>query len=117
MATRETSTRIVRGPARIGRRTKDLTSRLRPGDVAVIDHVDLDRVAAEGLVGVSPAAVINAAPSVSGVELPAVIVAPSPRPNTGLSLASFSTELSGRRFWSRARPRYEVSRSSKNPRS
>jgi uncharacterized membrane-anchored protein len=66
MATRETSTRVVRGPARIGRRTKDLTTRLRPGDVAVIDHVDLDRVAAEGLVGVSPAAVINAAPSVSG---------------------------------------------------
>ena len=40
----------------------------------------------------------------SGVELPAVIVAPSPLPNTGLSLASFSTEESGRRFWSRVRP-------------
>ena len=37
------------------------------------------------------------APSESGVELPAVIV-PSGPPNTGLSLASFSTVLSGRRF-------------------
>jgi uncharacterized membrane-anchored protein len=66
MATRETATRVVRGPARIGRRTKDLVARLRPGDIAVIDHVDLDRVAAEGLVAASPAAVINAGASVSG---------------------------------------------------
>lgn len=57
---------LVRGPAKVGRRTKDLTSRLRPGDVVVIDHVDLDRVAAEGLVGAEPAAVVNAAMSVSG---------------------------------------------------
>jgi len=57
---------IVRGPAKVGRRTKDLTKRLRPGDVAIIDHVDLDRVAAEGLVAASPSAVVNAAASVSG---------------------------------------------------
>jgi uncharacterized membrane-anchored protein len=57
---------IVRGTARVGRRTKDLTTRLRPGDVAVIDHVDLDRVAAENLVAASPAAVVNASASVSG---------------------------------------------------
>jgi uncharacterized membrane-anchored protein len=57
---------LVRGPARIGRRTKDLTTRLQPGDVAVIDHVDLDRIAAEGLVAAQPAAVVNAAASVSG---------------------------------------------------
>jgi uncharacterized membrane-anchored protein len=57
---------VVRGPARVGHRTKDLTKRLRPGDVAVIDHLDLDRVAAEGLVLAEPAAVINAAASVSG---------------------------------------------------
>jgi uncharacterized membrane-anchored protein len=57
---------IVRGPAKVGRRTKDLTSRLRPGDIAVIDHLDLDRVAAEGLVLAEPAAVINASASVSG---------------------------------------------------
>jgi len=57
---------VVRGPARVGRRTKDLTARLRPGDIAVIDHADLDRVAAEGLVAAEPAAVVNAAASVTG---------------------------------------------------
>ncbi|MDQ1519172.1 MAG: hypothetical protein QOI55_245 [Actinomycetota bacterium] len=57
---------LVRGPARVGVRTKDLIRRIRPGDVAVIDPVDLARVAAEGLVAAEPAAVINAAASVSG---------------------------------------------------
>lgn len=57
---------VVKGPARVGRRTKDLIEHLRPGDVAVIDHPDLDRVAAEGLVLARPAAVINAARSISG---------------------------------------------------
>ena len=57
---------FVRGPARIGRRTKDLTARIRPGDVAVIDHADLDRVAAEGLVAAEPAAVVNASASITG---------------------------------------------------
>ena len=56
----------VSGTARLDRRTKDLTKRLRPGDVAVIDHVDLDRVSADALVGNRVAAVINAAPSTSG---------------------------------------------------
>jgi uncharacterized membrane-anchored protein len=52
--------------ARVDRRTKNLTKRLRPGEIAIIDHVDLDRVAAEGLVACQPAAVVNAAPSISG---------------------------------------------------
>jgi len=56
----------VTGPVRLDRRTKNLTKRLRPGDVAVIDHVDLDRVSAEGLVRAGVAAVVNAAPSISG---------------------------------------------------
>jgi len=56
----------VVGTARLDRRTKNLTKRLRPGDVAVIDHVDLDRIAAEALVACGVAAVINVAPSVSG---------------------------------------------------
>jgi uncharacterized membrane-anchored protein len=54
------------GRARIDRRTKELVSRIDPGDVAVIDHEDLDRVAAEALVRVGVAAVVNAAPSISG---------------------------------------------------
>ena len=41
-------------------------TRIEPGDVAVIDHEDLDRVAAEALVRVGVAAVVNAAPSISG---------------------------------------------------
>ncbi len=54
------------GPARVDRRTKNLTKRLRPGDIAVIDHEDLDRVSAEALVACRPAAVVNAAASISG---------------------------------------------------
>ncbi|MEO7070221.1 MAG: putative cytokinetic ring protein SteA [Nostocoides sp.] len=56
----------VHGPARVDARTKNLTKRLRPGDIAVIDHIDLDRVSAEALVARRPRAVINAAPSISG---------------------------------------------------
>ncbi|GAA2514839.1 putative cytokinetic ring protein SteA [Rarobacter incanus] len=54
------------GAARVDGRTKDLVRRLKPGDVAIIDHVDIDRVAAEGLVAAHPAAVLNAAKSISG---------------------------------------------------
>jgi uncharacterized membrane-anchored protein len=57
---------LVRGPARVSRRTKELIPHLRPGDVVVIDHLDLDRVAAEGLVEARPAAVVNARPCISG---------------------------------------------------
>ena len=54
------------GTARLDRRTKRLTPRLRPGDVAIIDHVDLDRVSADALVAAQVGAVVNAAPSISG---------------------------------------------------
>ncbi|MDQ0423687.1 putative cytokinetic ring protein SteA [Cellulomonas iranensis] len=54
------------GPLRVDPRTKSLTKRLKPGDVAVIDHLDLDRVSAEALVACQPAAVLNAARSTSG---------------------------------------------------
>ena len=56
----------VVGVARLDRRTKRLVTRLNPGDIAVIDHADLDRVAADTLVAARPAAVVNAAPSISG---------------------------------------------------
>jgi len=56
----------VSGTVRLDRRTKNLTKRLRPGDVAVIDHVDIDRVSADSLVACRVAAVVNAAPSTSG---------------------------------------------------
>ncbi|WP_433719654.1 putative cytokinetic ring protein SteA [Actinoplanes sp. CA-051413] len=54
------------GTARLDRRTKRLVGRLRPGDIAVIDHVDIDRVAADSLVAVGVAAVLNVKPSISG---------------------------------------------------
>jgi uncharacterized membrane-anchored protein len=50
----------------VDRRTKDLVPRAAPGDVAVIDHEDLDRVAAEGLADAGVSAVVNAAASISG---------------------------------------------------
>src|SRR5688572_19379887 len=56
----------VTGVARLDRRTKDLTKRLKPGDIAIIDHVDIDRVSADALVGCRVAAVVNAAQSTSG---------------------------------------------------
>ena len=66
MTSRAEQTTVAIGTARVGSRTKDLISRLAVGDIAVIDHVDLDRVAAEGLVAAAPSAVVNAAPSISG---------------------------------------------------
>jgi uncharacterized membrane-anchored protein len=56
----------ITGVARVDARTKNLTKRLHPGDIAVIDHVDLDRVAAETLIECGVAAVVNAATSISG---------------------------------------------------
>jgi uncharacterized membrane-anchored protein len=56
----------VTGPARLDRRTTSLVRRLRPGDVAVIDHLDLDRAHAEQLVEAGVVAVVNASPFISG---------------------------------------------------
>ena len=57
---------VVVGRARVDRRTKNLIPRLQPGDIAVIDHEDLDRVAAEGLILAKAGAVVNVARSSSG---------------------------------------------------
>jgi uncharacterized membrane-anchored protein len=56
----------IGGVARLDRRTKNLTKRLRPGEIAIIHHSDLDRVSAEALVATGVSAVVNAVPSVSG---------------------------------------------------
>src|SRR5207237_8863968 len=56
----------VEGVARLGERTKHLVKRLRPGEVAVIDHVDIDRIAAEELIEAEVVAVLNASPSSQG---------------------------------------------------
>ncbi len=56
----------VTGPARVDRVTKRLVTRLSGGEVAIIDHADLDRAAAEALLAGKVKAVINAAPSTTG---------------------------------------------------
>jgi uncharacterized membrane-anchored protein len=56
----------VTATARLDRRTKNLTKRLKPGDIAIIDHADLDRVSADALIRCQVSAVVNAAPSISG---------------------------------------------------
>ncbi|SDU80748.1 Uncharacterized membrane-anchored protein [Arcanobacterium phocae] len=53
-------------PVKVDSRTKNLTKRLVAGDIAIIDHEDLDRVSAEALVECKPTAVLNAAKSTSG---------------------------------------------------
>lgn len=54
------------GTVRLDRRTTTLLRRLRPGDIAVVDHLDLDRANAEALVEKGVAAVVNASPFISG---------------------------------------------------
>lgn len=54
------------GVARVDRRTDALLKRVRRGDIAVVDHIDLDRASAEALLAAGVVAVVNAAPSISG---------------------------------------------------
>jgi len=56
----------VTGVARVSRRSDTLLSRLSVGDIAVIDHIDIDRATADALVKSGIIAVVNAAPSISG---------------------------------------------------
>jgi uncharacterized membrane-anchored protein len=61
-----TAQRVVAGPVRAGRRTKLLVKHLMRGDVALIDHLDVDRVSAEELIAAGAVAVLNARASSSG---------------------------------------------------
>ncbi|MGO1056533.1 putative cytokinetic ring protein SteA [Crossiella sp. CA198] len=56
----------VHGPARVDRRSGDLIRRLGPGDIAVLDQLDLDRRTADALVAAEVAGVVNASASISG---------------------------------------------------
>jgi uncharacterized membrane-anchored protein len=58
--------RTVSGPVRPGRRTKLLVKHLVRGDVALIDHEDIDRVSAEELIAAGVGAVLNCRRSSSG---------------------------------------------------
>ncbi len=54
------------GPARLGKRTKRLVPQLEPGDIAIVDHEDIDRVSADDLVASGVRCVVNVARSSSG---------------------------------------------------
>ncbi|MBB5156692.1 putative cytokinetic ring protein SteA [Saccharopolyspora phatthalungensis] len=56
----------IAGIARVERRSGDVLRRVRSGDIAVIDHADLDRRTAEALVSAGVVGVVNAVPSISG---------------------------------------------------
>ncbi len=65
-AERRIVARTVSGSVRPGRRTKLLVKHLVRGDVALIDHEDLDRVSAEELIAAGVGAVLNCRASSSG---------------------------------------------------
>jgi uncharacterized membrane-anchored protein len=56
----------IHGTARLGRKTKRLVKRLGPTDIAVIDHTNIDRIAAEELIATGVRAVVNASDSSNG---------------------------------------------------
>ncbi|WP_165214435.1 putative cytokinetic ring protein SteA [Schaalia sp. ZJ1691] len=56
----------LEGRVRVDEQTRRLASRLEPGDIAVIDHPDIDRSTAQALIAAQPLAVLNAAPSQTG---------------------------------------------------
>jgi uncharacterized membrane-anchored protein len=60
------SARTVSGPVRAGRRTKLLVKHLARGEIALIDHLDIDRVSAEELINGGTVAVLNCSASSSG---------------------------------------------------
>jgi uncharacterized membrane-anchored protein len=56
----------VHGTARVHRRTASALGRLHDGDIAVLDHLDMDRATAQSLVDAGVVAVVNAGPMISG---------------------------------------------------
>jgi uncharacterized membrane-anchored protein len=56
----------ITGVARVDRRIPELLRRISPGDVVVLDQIDIDRHTADALVDAEVAAVVNASPSISG---------------------------------------------------
>jgi uncharacterized membrane-anchored protein len=60
------SQRVVHGVVRAGRRTKLLVKHIARGEIALIDHRDIDRVSAEELIAAGVAAVLNCSASSSG---------------------------------------------------
>lgn len=57
---------LIKGKARMDRKTKNLVKRLKRTDIAIINHDDIDEVAANSLIDIRPQAIINAAESITG---------------------------------------------------
>ena len=66
LLSRNTSRPGLIGTARVDRDIDRLLRRVCPGDIVVLDVLDLDRITADALVDAEIAAVVNASPSVSG---------------------------------------------------
>ncbi|HSS25459.1 MAG TPA: thiamine pyrophosphokinase, partial [Mycobacterium sp.] len=66
LLSRSTSRPGLTGTARVDRNIDRLLRRVCPGDIVVLDVLDLDRITADALVEADIAAVVNASPSVSG---------------------------------------------------
>ncbi len=66
LLSRNTSRPGLTGTARVDRNIDRLLRRVCPGDIVVLDVLDLDRITADALVEADIAAVVNASPSVSG---------------------------------------------------
>lgn len=58
---------FIESVAKKDRKTKNLVKRLNSGDIAVINHRDIDEIAALSLVEKKPMAVINTSESISGM--------------------------------------------------
>lgn len=56
----------IKGVVKVDKRTKNLVKRIKPQEIAVIDHQDIDEVSARGLIAARVKAVINASSSISG---------------------------------------------------
>ncbi|HHZ17298.1 MAG TPA: hypothetical protein GX395_06690 [Clostridia bacterium] len=57
---------VITGKIRVDKRTKNLVKRIKPQEIAVIDHADLDELSALSLVKAKVKAVVNASPSMTG---------------------------------------------------
>ncbi|MEZ0364979.1 putative cytokinetic ring protein SteA [Mycobacterium sp. pUA109] len=66
LLSRNTSRPGVVGTARVDRDIDRLLRRVCPGDIVVLDVLDLDRITADALVDAAIAGVVNASPSISG---------------------------------------------------
>ncbi|MGI6412457.1 MAG: putative cytokinetic ring protein SteA [Syntrophomonadaceae bacterium] len=57
---------LIRGRARLDKRTKNLVQRLKRHEIAIINHADIDEVAANSLIDIRPQLIINAQASITG---------------------------------------------------